>query len=49
MRYWVGTNQDFLLPTLAQNTESMMGAQRTFKLYPYYYIDKAGIRKSLKT
>ena len=30
MRYWAGTSQDFLLPNLAQNTESTMGAQSTF-------------------
>ena len=37
MRYCVGTNHDFLRPTLAQNTESMMGAQRIFRIN---HIDK---------
>ena len=31
MAYCVGTNQDFLLPNLAQNTESMIGAQSSFR------------------
>ena len=29
----VGTNQDFLLPNLAQNTESMIGAQRILEIF----------------
>ena len=37
MRYCVGTSQDFLRPTLAQNTESMMGAQMIFRIN---HIDK---------
>ena len=32
----VGTNQDFLRPNLAQNTESMIGAQRILEIF--YFI-----------
>ena len=30
MRYWLGTSHDFLLPNLAQNTESTIGAHSTW-------------------